>query len=518
MAARVHEQQYLLGPELRRLRPTATLRDIVAVGFRHLRLFTLSFAGILLGAVLATLLIPTTYQAELQILVKNERLDPVVSPEANTIPSPSRNVDTEEILNSEAELLKSNDLLQRVVIETGLNPHSGGLSGSTKGNENEPIGVTNAVRKLAHDLKIEPLRKTNIIQLSYTNADPKIAASVLNTMAELYIDKHLQVYRAPGQYKFFAQLAEDYRKQLIDAEAKLSTSGNIAPNLMRDQVVQKYNEFNGDLAHIKASIKETQRRINVLEEQQKSTPARVLTQVRRSDNQQLMQQLKSTLLTLELKRAELLTKFEPTYRPVQEVDQQIAETRAAIQKEEAAPAQDQTTDENSTRVWINSELAKARTELGGLQARGAAMEGIAQGYGTRAQEFEKETIAEIDLQRTAKTAEENYLLYAHKAEEAHISEALDLKRILNVAVAEPATAPVLPYHSRFRYLLVGCVLALVGSFGLVFAAEVLDSSYRTPDEVTSSLQLPVFAALPLFASEDEPQGAGENQLSSGIAQ
>jgi hypothetical protein len=52
----------------------------------------------------------------------------------------------------------------------------------------------------------------------------------------------------------------------------------------------------------------------------------------------------------------------------------------------------------------------------------------------------------------------------------------------------------------------------------VFAAELLDSSYRTPDEVTSSLQLPVFAAIPLFASEDELQDAGENQLRSGIAQ
>jgi uncharacterized protein involved in exopolysaccharide biosynthesis len=158
-------------------------------------------------------------------------------------------------------------------------------------------------------------------------------------------------------------------------------------------------------------------------------------------------------------------------------------------------------------VWINSELAKARAELAGLQARAAAMGVIVQGYGTKAQVFEKEAITENDVQRTAKTAEENYLLYARKAEEARISEA---SAILDVGIAEPATAPLLPSRSRFRYLLVGCVLALVGSVSLVFAAELLDSSYRTPDEVTSSLRLPVFAAVPLLASGDEQQHARQH--------
>jgi len=38
-----------------------------------------------------------------------------------------------------------------------------------------------------------------------------------------------------------------------------------------------------------------------------------------------MERMKSKLLELELKRTELLTKFEPTYRPVQEVEEQIAQ-------------------------------------------------------------------------------------------------------------------------------------------------------------------------------------------------
>jgi capsular polysaccharide biosynthesis protein len=58
-------------------------------------------------------------------------------------------------------------------------------------------------------------------------------------------------------------------------------------------------------------------------------------------------------------------------------------------------------------------------------------------------------------------------------------------------------------------LVVGCALALVGAVALVFAAECLDSSYRTPDEVAMSLQLPVFATIPLLTSGNEWHDVGD---------
>jgi uncharacterized protein involved in exopolysaccharide biosynthesis len=57
-----------------------------------------------------------------------------------------------------------------------------------------------------------------------------------------------------------------------------------------------------------------------------NTPLRVTTQLRDSDNPQLLQDLKATLLKLELRRTDLLSKFRPSYPPVQELDQEIANT------------------------------------------------------------------------------------------------------------------------------------------------------------------------------------------------
>jgi len=59
--------------------------------------------------------------------------------------------------------------------------------------------------------------------------------------------------------------------------------------------------------------------------------------MRDSDNPQLMQKMKAQLLELQLNRTELLAKYEPSYRPVQEIDQEIAETKASIAAEDKAP-------------------------------------------------------------------------------------------------------------------------------------------------------------------------------------
>ena len=79
----------------------------------------LSFSGILLGAILAAVLQPNRYEAGMKILVKRERVDPVVTAEASALPQFALGV-TEEEINSEVELLKSRDLLEKVVLACDL--------------------------------------------------------------------------------------------------------------------------------------------------------------------------------------------------------------------------------------------------------------------------------------------------------------------------------------------------------------------------------------------------------------
>jgi len=122
--------------------------------------------------------------------------------------------------------------------------------------------------------------------------------------------------------------------------------------------------------------------------------------MRQQDDAQVLQGLKNTLMSLELKRTELLTKYQPTYPLVQEADKQIADTRASIAAEEAKPLKEETTDRNPTFAWINEELAKAKAEYSGLQARSAAQQAIVEKYEVEARDLEKKGLMEQDLLRT----------------------------------------------------------------------------------------------------------------------
>lgn len=476
---------------------TLTMRDVAAVLFRRQRLLLASFVVILIAAVLSGVLTPT-YQAEMKILVRRGRVDPVVTSQPNATPQVVPEEISESELNSEVELLNSQDLLRKVVLANSL--QSTESSRHFFGKSSEDVRIANAVRRLGMRLKAEPLRKTNVISVTFESRDPELAARVLNSLASLYVEKHLQVHRPAGEFKFFDEETAQLRRGMDLAETRLTDftrdRGVVSAPMERDLTLQKASDLEASLTQTQAAIAETEQRIRTLEQQIASIPPRMVRQERTSDNPQLLQQMKSILLTLELKRTELLSKFDPTYRPVQEIEKQIRDTRAAIEEEKNAPVRDKTTDQDPTYEWVKSELVKAQSELSGLKARATANNASLARYRSGARTLQQAAIAQQDLLQTAKTEEENYLLYLRKEEEARINDALDRGGILNVAISEPPIVPALPARSFWLYGLLSVFLAGTGSVGLAFTSDFLDPSFRTPDEVSGFLESPVLASLP----------------------
>ena len=357
-----------------------------------------------------------------------------------------------------------------------------------------------AVRSLEKKLQVEPLRKTNLINVTYQSQDPELAARVLNTLSNLYLEKHLAVHRLPGAFDFFQKQTERYRNELTANEEHLvrfnSDTGLVSPELEKEIALRKQSDFDAALRQTRTDIVETSQRISALEAQMVTTSPRITTQERTSDNPVLLQQMKSTLLTLELKRTELLSKFAPEYPLVQEVDKQIAQTQAAIAGAEQSPFHEQTTDRDQTYAWLRDELAKNRTQLSALRARADALAPVVQAYQVKTRGLDEKGATQEDLVRTAKAAEQNYLLYLQKQEEARISDALDRNRIVNVAIAEAATVPALPTGSPLFTLLLGCLLATCLSLGSAYIADYVDPSFRTPQELCDTLDVPVLAAVP----------------------
>jgi uncharacterized protein involved in exopolysaccharide biosynthesis len=273
---------------------------------------------------------------------------------------------------------------------------------------------------------------------------------------------------------------------------------SVRPEIVRDEMLQQLTTLNGDIAATGAEIAQTKNRLRTLEEQAQKVPARMTTSVRTLDNEQLMQQLKGTLLTLDLKRTELLSKYQEDYRPVQEVEQEIQRTRAAIAAEDAAPLRESTTDVDPTHTLVAVERTKAEADLSGLSARQATMQDTARRYQSVIHELENKGRLEQDLQREVKAGEENYLLYVQKREQSRITDALDQMRILNVVVVQQPSVPALPLHSPWMLAIAGLLVAAMVSVVAVFMLDFFDSSFHAPHEIEAMLNIPVLAAVPRF--------------------
>jgi len=477
--------------------PSPTLRDVLAVLFRERRLALVSFVLVFLAVVLYGLIAPT-YQAEMKVLVRRGRVDPVVTSTPSQAEFEHEGV-TEEELNSEVELLHDNEILQTVVQHSGLISEGRSWFWSLFADTDQRQ-LARAVRRINSRLTVEAVRKATLISVSYKSSDPAQAANVLHSLAAAYLARHEQVHRPSGEFKFFDQQVVQSRGGLEEAQLQLmrfgADQGVTSAALERDMTLQKFSEADADARQTQVLIAATSERARVLERKLALLPERITTQVRNSDNPQLMETMKTRLLELQLSRTQLLTKYEPSYRSVQEIDREIIETKASIAAEGQAPIRERTSDQDPDHEWAKAELLKTQVELNALGAHATAENILLGHYRGAASQLGDRAIEQEQLLHDLKAAEEKYLLYLNKREEARIGDALDQGGILNVTIAEQPSVPALPQLSGLGFGLIGLAGGSTLSITLAFIADYLNPAFRTPDEIIAYLGSPVLASLP----------------------
>jgi succinoglycan biosynthesis transport protein ExoP len=481
-------------------RPDPTLRDLLAPLFRRKRVFAYTFGAVMLGTVVAAFVMNYTHKATIEILVTGERLEPTVTPQSTQGQQSAPPVGDNDV-GSEMEILKSMDLMQEVVAATGLaEKERKSFTAFFHRGADDAWFNARAAQHLSGKLDISQVTKSQLIEVDYKSSDPQLAYNVLDTLGRLYLAKHNAVRRPPGSYTFFASETEKYQKALADSEARLAdftkTTGITAPDVQRTEMAQEVVNAVGALESARQVIAADKRRIEDETARMKITPERSLSQQSSDSAQSLLQQLQASLLAEEVKKAQLLMKYEPNYPFVQEADQEIAETQAAITSATKQQYINQTTDRDPTFELIREDIAKTQADLAFHQATVGALESSIRNLRTQMLDLDQNTMKQADLTREVNANQANYLLYLSKREQERTSDALDEKRIANVAIAVPPVLPILPWIGPMLIVACGIALAAFVSAGAAFLAEYLNPSMRTPTDVLEVLRIPVLASVP----------------------
>src|SRR5260221_4379834 len=140
-----------------------TTRDMIEVGVRRRGSFTFWFACVSLGTVVAEMVMPKRYESETKVLVHRERADPLVTAQQTAAVEQNMPSLSEEDINSEVSILRSQDLLEKVAMACGLQ-HMNQASllyrwfniGMTPEDDDEHVAIRKAAVQLQNDLRIKP--------------------------------------------------------------------------------------------------------------------------------------------------------------------------------------------------------------------------------------------------------------------------------------------------------------------------------------------------------------------------
>lgn len=463
-----------------------TRREIAGRIFRQRTVFLLTFAAVMLGFLLTGQFKPK-YRAEMKVLVRKQRVDPVVTTGQDSTPQLQGVEVHEEELNSEAEILKGQDLLRQVVPQAGLVP-----AGTT-----DPVTIERAVRTMQRHLDVSVVAKTDLISIRYESHNAEQARRVLATLAALYLKTQRTVHGPDFQVSFFDEQVRAHGRMLQAAEGKLldftRRTGIVSAGLERELTVRQLEELKQQRLENAAEIAEVQGSAGQLRAQLAAAPARLSTDEKKADNPQLLNQMNTTLLNLQLKRTDLLNKYDAHYRLVEDVDAEIATTERMIQTQLQTPTREDTSGTNPTHLALESAFATSQAQLTGLRAKAHALASSSAAVQKTAENLVAGNTEQEALLRDVKTEKDEYQLYVDKLEQARMTHSLDEGGILNVGVVQDPTVPPLPENALLSVLAASLFAATLLGFAAAFLADVLDPTVRNAADLSEGFGLPTLA-------------------------
>ena len=484
-----------------------SLRDFLNVVFKRKSQILLFFFATVLTVAIGTFMVKPTYEAISQILLKLGRENLYVPHTSSG--SPVINLDRQEQINSEIEILTSQSLAEQVVKDLGPTTiyedlNKGGWKIFNLIRKDLEAGQSpdeKAILKLRKALEVEGVKKSNVIAIRFRHTDPQMAARVVNRFVSLYLDRHVEVHKAPNSYKFFREQSGLLKDKLMKAELNLDSfkKQHNVTSLEEELtlLLGKEADLRAELNRTLSRFAETENRIRQLKQQLAVTPRTIPLGEETAHSPYVINTLQARLVELELKEKEFLTKYTEQSRLVQNVREEIEIVRTKLNEHEAKRYGRIQSGINLTYQRLQEELFRNQAELKALNAKRTTQRAQLADY---QKELEKLSRIEVQLNQIKQQVEvdrQNFRLYLTKFEESRISDAMDTEKISNVTQIQAARPPIKPVSPKvFLNLILGIFLGAFGGLGLAFFMEYLDDSLETPEAAENALKVPVLASIP----------------------
>jgi len=403
--------------------------------------------------------------------------------------------DTASKMLTEIQILKSDSLMLTVAREMDLanNPDFLEAKGPVAHKVLDDPAVRQAtVSRLQQNLGIALVPKTEIINISYSSLNAKLAADIVNKVISAYIQRSYETRFAStqrvsqwlsSQLDDLKQQVETSQEQMMDLQRRLGILG-FDPS--HNQIATSLEDLSKAAGDAKLARIIAESRYRVLSGMDPDSVESSIDAGPRA-TAPLLEQLRTQLAGAKANYAQLEATLGPNHPQSKSLKAQVAELSREVSKEQ---------DRLLLQAKENYVIARANEN----QTDAALEQQKADAYKLR------DDLIEYTLRQ--REYEANRTLYEgllQKLRTAGVEAGLESMEIDIVDQALPAALPTL--RSSSKIVLIGGIFGLIGGIIIAFLMDSLDTGLRTIAEVESVTELPSLAVIPRARRTSVEQGA-----------
>jgi uncharacterized protein involved in exopolysaccharide biosynthesis len=476
-------------PEAALVRPRYAPADFVALLWRERMLMLSVFLVIMALGLAAALMLKTTYLAQSSLLVRLGQ-EYVYEPSAGdaargAIP------ESDEVMQSEVEILSSAQIKERVIDRIGLEriyPSIGkGYDSATPEQRRMMIG--RAVAVMEKSLKIGFAPGAPVVRIGFEHTDPEMAAQVLNDLLEEYL-----VYRRSILLDPTAPI-EAQRKAF---EARLAEADEAYESFLGSNNIGDFEAEKTSLAQLQASLQQQkyqtdeqlqdrQGRLAALGQQASQVPSEI------GLYHDVDHTAQDKLTELKLQREALLSRYKPDAAPVHELDVQVAALERAL-------AAGQVDGQGAKRVGVNPVYQTVQSDQIQLTAEVAALKSASDALGGQISQVTERQLrlAQLepqyqDLARNRDVLSSNVRDFTVKEQQTEAADAIARDSNDNISIIQRAVTPTQGSSLKRPALILSLLLGLCTALAVGFARAFMRPGFSTAAMAGRTLDLPVLA-------------------------
>jgi succinoglycan biosynthesis transport protein ExoP len=338
-------------------------------------------------------------------------------------------------------------------------------------------------------IEVNPIRNSRLVDVNFQAKDPALAATIVNTLANAYIDQNLEIKLRAVQdaVKWLHNRIQEERKKVEKAEQALlryKEKHFIVTDFSNDVeniTAQKLAQLNTQVVEVESERVEAETRYK--QAMALSGTPDMLDSIPEVLNNELILQIKSMEVELYKRMSELSKRYGQKHPQMVAIESEL-----------------KTLNKRKTQE-VNRVIASLRNEYQVVLAKENSLKAALAKQKKDSLELNQKAIKYGVLRREAESARHMYELLIKRFKETSLTEDMKTGNIRIIDRAEVPEDPVKPKKKLDIFLAI--ILGFFMGIGLAFFFEYLDNTIKIPEDVKQHLNIPYLGLTPLFSTENK---------------